>query len=71
MYKTSIHSNIILINECQVEKVGCPAGTGTACIERIVKEKCHGKPECIITASNKVLKADLECGEKKLKISYR
>ena len=54
----------------KVEKVGCEDSANT-CVENIVKEICHGKAECILTAANNVLKSNMNCGEKKLKILYR
>ena len=54
----------------KVEKVGCE-DSANACVENIVKEICHGKANCTLTASNEVLKTNLKCGKKKLRILYR
>ena len=54
----------------KVEKVGCE-DSANACVENIVKEICHGKANCTLTASHTVLKTNLKCGKKKLRILYR
>ena len=47
----------------KVKKVGCE-DSANACVENIVKEICHGKANCTLTASHSVLKTNLKCGKK-------